>query len=984
VSDTPAPTTARRAGRAGGGSAGEAGGADVADVAVLLVSHDGARWLPTVLSGLAEQQVPIACRVAVDTGSKDESRDLLEDAFGTDQVVAAPSSTSYPAAVRLGLDRLTTLGVEAEWVWLLHDDSTPHPEALLALQAGTLEHPDADVLGPMLREWPSLKAVLELGVTISGTGRRETGLERGEYDQGQYAEVRPVLAVNTAGMLVRRTVLEALGGFDDELAMFGNDLDFGWRAASAGYRTLVVPQAVVFHAEAAHRGVRRTPLTGRHTHYQERRAALFTLLANGRPRRIPLQLVRLTLGTLVRMVGFLLVRAPGEALDDLAALVSVARHPRHLLAARRARQAAATADPDDVRRLLPPWWLPYRHGIDVVRDLGSAVGQQAADVADRRRAAKAEADPASFAARRVEQLERLDEDDLVEDTGVVARFFTNPVAVLTAVFVVASLVAARGVLDGAAGGGLSHVPDGVGAWWQLHLSSWHPLGQGTAVPPPAYVLPLALLATVLGGSPAAAVSLVLLLTVPGAAWGAWRFLRVAGRLVRTAGAPRWVIIWGATTYALVPVVAGAWGGGRLGPVVAALLLPWLAHAALGFADPEPDRRWRAAWRSGLLLAVTTAFTPVAWLLAAVLGALVVAAAFRLVPSAMGDRATWGPPATALGVVPVLLSPWWLPALTQDAGSALLLDAGRVPGPAADGLDLLVGRLGDLGAPWWLGLALPVLALLALLPRATRIPVTICWLVAAVTAGVALLLSFVDLGLLAGSSPAGQGFLLVALQGALVVAASLGGIGLAGSGLPAWRRGVAVGVAALAAAVPVSGLVWFLTTGAEDLDEPLDPDIPAYMVQSAETGPEHGILVVRGSVAEGLRYTVRREDGVRLGEDEVVALSEPDAGLDDTVLALVSRPGPAVVTALGEAGVEYVVLPAPADPDVSAALDATGGLVAASAENRDTRAWQVDRPLAADAVDGPRSWLRVGLLVLQTAALLAVLVLCAPTTNRRRR
>ena len=132
-----------------------------------------------------------------------------------------------------------------------------------------------------------------------------------------------MLAVNTAGMLVRRRVLDELDGFDDELPMFGNDLDFGWRAAAAGYRTVVVPQAVVFHAEAAHRGVRQTPLTGRHTHYQERRAALFTLLANGRARRLPLQVVRLTFGTFLRMIGYLLVRSPGEALDDLAALVSV-------------------------------------------------------------------------------------------------------------------------------------------------------------------------------------------------------------------------------------------------------------------------------------------------------------------------------------------------------------------------------------------------------------------------------------------------------------------------------------------------------------------------------------------------------------------------------------------------------------------------------------------------------------------------------------
>ena len=153
-----------------------------------------------------------------------------------------------------------------------------------------------------------------------------------------------MLAVNTAGMLVRRRVLEELGGFDAQLPIFGNDLDFGWRAAAAGHRTVVVPQAVVFHAEAAHRGIRRTPLTGRHTHYQERRAALYTLLVNSRARALPFQVVRLGLGTLLRMVGFLLVRSVGEALDELAALVSLysqpARDPRRPALAAAAAAAA--------------------------------------------------------------------------------------------------------------------------------------------------------------------------------------------------------------------------------------------------------------------------------------------------------------------------------------------------------------------------------------------------------------------------------------------------------------------------------------------------------------------------------------------------------------------------------------------------------------------------------------------------------------------
>jgi GT2 family glycosyltransferase len=950
-------------------------------VAALLVSHDGERWLPAVIDGLRAQRAPVDRVIAVDTGSKDGSAALVEAAFG--EVLRTPGSTTFPAAVALGLERLDRSGESPEWVWILHDDANPDPGALAALLAAAAADPGADVLGPKLREWPSLKRLLELGVTISGTGRRETGLERGEYDQGQHDEVRTVLAVNTAGMLVRRRVLDELGGFDPQLPIFGNDVDFGWRAAAAGHRTLIVPQAVVFHAEAAHRGVRRTPLTGRHTHYQERRAALYTLLVNSRARALPLQLVRLGIGTILRMVGFLLVRSLGEALDELAALVSLYGSPREILAARRSRQGRQVADPADVRRLLAPPWLPYRHGLDFVGDLVSAATDQAQDVAERRRAAAAER-PGGAPSR---PKRTLDEDLLAEDTGVVARFLTNPVAVGLALVVVLVLVGARAALGPVSGGGLSPLPAAAGDWWRLYVESWHAVGPGTAVPAPAYVLPLALLATLLGGSPTAAVSALFVLAVPVALWGAWRFLRVVGRLVTPAGAPRWLLLWGATTYALVPAVSGAWGDGRFGTVAVAALLPWFAHAALGFADPDPDRRWRAAWRSALLLALGAAFAPAAWLFATLLGLVVVAAAFAIVPGAMRDRSVWGPPAATLAAVPALLSPWWVPAILHGAAEGLLLDAGRLPGPAPDALDLVTGRLTDPGAPWWLGAALAVLAVLALVPRFTRIPVLVCWMVALVAAVAAAALGTVSLSLAATTATAGLGFVLVVLQGAFVVAAAIGAQGLVARGAGSrwsWRRGVALVAGLAAVTIPVAGLGWFVAGGHDRLDEGHDTGIPAYMVQSSMLGPEHGILVIRGDLETGLTYTVRRGDGITVGEDEILALTAEDTDFTRDVRALTSRPTPAVVDVLAGKGIEYVVLPSPADGDVASALDATGGLVQASAEDRSTRAWQVDRPLDPDAVDGPRSWLRIALLGLQGIGIVVVAVLCAPTTERRSR
>ncbi|KAA1421058.1 glycosyltransferase [Nocardioides humilatus] len=960
----------------------------MSDVSVVLVSHDGASWLPAVLDGIRSQTSPVAGVVAVDTGSKDGSADLIEstlDAAGIPVAVLRESSgTSFPQAVSLALARLREHGIETEWVWLLHDDSNPAPTALEELLAAAFVRPDASFFGPKLREWPSLKRLLELGVTISGTGRRETGLERGEYDQGQHDQVREVLAVNSAGMLAKRATYEELGGYDEHLPMFGNDVDLGWRAAAAGHATVIVPQAVVFHAEAAHRGVRRTSLTGRHTHYQERRAALFTLLANCRSAALPFQALRLALGSVLRMLGFLVVRSVGEALDELAAVVSVYGRPGPLLAARRQRRERQTGPPDHerLRRLLAPWWLPYRHGLDFVTDLAAAAGNQAADVAERRRIAAAERDPSPPVARHNAN----DEEDFV-DTGLLARFLTDPVAVALGITAIAFMIGARDAFTAVSGGSLSPVPDGAGDWWRLHYESWHPIGFGSAVPAPPYVLLLAALASVLGTE--WTMSLLLVLAAPIALWGSWRFLRVVGRLISRYGAPRWLLLWGSVSYALVPLVAGAWGTGQWGVVVASAVLPWLAHAALGFAEPEASRRWRAAWRVGLLLTVLTAFAPVTWWLFVVLGAVVVATSALVVRGAVRDRDVWGPPATALVVPLVLLAPWWLPALAHGAGGGFFLDIGRWPTASTDGLELLVGRFGDLGAPWWLGLALPVVALLSIIPRPTRIGVVLCWLVATVAAVVAVPLGLftVDLAGAATQQP-GLGPVLLLIHGSWITAAVLGGLALTERSpspvvLPRLAQGATAVVGLAAVAVPIVGLVWFSGWGGDELEDRPDSGIPVYMSQDAQDAPENGILVVRGTVGHGVTYEVERGDGPTVGEDEIAALTGEDRSATDMVADLATAPSDEAVAELTRRGIKYVVQPAPADGQIATRLDATEGLVRASAEDRATRAWQVLESPSPESVEGHRSWFRILLLVLQAVAFPLVAVLALPPLRKGR-
>ena len=943
-------------------------------VAALLVTHDGARWLPTVVDGLAGQTRRPDTLVVVDTGSRDDSVALVEPL--ADHVVREKLNTTFPQAIRAGLAASADVGGDSEWVWILHDDCTPAPEALEALLAGTLDYPEADILGPKLREWPSLKRLLELGVTISGTGRRETRLERGEYDQGQHDDVQTVLAVNTAGMLVRRSVLQELGGFDDRLPIFGNDLDFGWRATRAGHTTLIVPQAVVFHDEAAHRGVRKTSLTGRHTHLAERTGALYTLLANCQASLLPVQLVRLFFGSLLRVLGFLAVRSPGEAIDELAAVLSVYSRPRMIWRARKARSPLAANDAH-VRSLLAPWWLPYRHGLDLVSDLAAAATNQAADVAERRRAAK-------FAERGEPMPVRTAEDELEEDSGLLVGFLTNPVALVMASFLLLALFATHDALGGGTltAPGLSPAPDALGDWWRLHTQSWHPVAQGSGAPAPAYLLPLLLAGGLLLGHTGTVVALVFLLAVPLATWGAWRLLRVLGHEADPHGASRWLLAWGSSSYGLLALTSGAWAQGRFGSLVAIATLPWLVHAALGFSDPTEDRRRRAAWRTGLLLALITAFTPVAWLFAVVLVAGLLAVGLRVAPGIVRDRTVWLPMVVSVAVVPLLLLPWFLPSLAHPG--AFLLEAGRLPGPTSGPVDLLAGQLAGVAAPALAGLVLLGLAALALAPTNSRLIALVPWCVLAVAVVLLLVVSRLTLHLPTSTSRPASGFQTLVAAGAVVVAVALAAQRVwPHAGQPLWLRSTVVAALVVAASVPVAGLGWALFSDDHRLSEDADSGIPAYMVQAAEEGDEHGILVLRGSVASGLSYDVWRDDGITLGEDEIQAWAEPDAALSDELRSLVSDPSKSVVEQLATAGIEYIVLPAPADGDVAAQLDATTGLAQASAEDPGTRAWHLTAAPSATGVAGHGSWWRWVLIGLQLLVLAAVAVLCGPTRKESR-
>ena len=905
-------------------------------VGAVVVAHNGARWLPKVLGSFSSMfYAPTAWR-AVDVSSGDGSADLLRDAFGAERISFAPSGTGFGEAAWMGVEQLP----RTDWIWLLHDDAAVLPGTLAGLLDVATSVDDIAVVGPKLREWPSLKRLLEVGVSITNTGTRETGLETGEPDAGQHDWPRDVLAVSSAGMLVRRDVWDELGGFDPALPMFFDDIDFGWRVARAGYRTRTAPSAVAFHAEATWRGTRRRT-AGDVPHWEARRAALYTLLANASRRRFLRQYVRLFVGSVLRFFGFLLGKDPESASDELLALRSVYAHPLEMREARRSRAAVARRNVADFKHLFPPFWLPYRHGFDAVVDATIAMVKPESVETTGRRSAFDDGTPL---------------DQQPEEQPSFA--YRHPWLITSLALTALAVVAGRGLFSGPDasavlhGGALPPPPDSAIDWWRAIIERSHSVGLPSTSIPPVFLVPLAIAATPFWIAPGVVTSTLMLFAVPLAGLTAHRL----GRRLTTHRSHR--IVW-AVSYALSIVAVGAVAEGRLGTVVALVVLPIVVNTAIQIAD---DPGWQKGVRLGIWIAVASAFAPIAFLLCVLgLGVLVV----------LERKWVLRDVGIALVTSAALLGPWLVQRVLHPA--RMWWEAGFPIEAHASVADLLFGRGGGPGAaPIWFNVALPVVAALAIVPRRTRNNVLLCWVVALVGLSVAVLGNA-----MAFTTPFGPAQIAAWVGVPLViwVAGLLTAVMLAIPEVMGLPRAALGTLTAAVLILPVGIGSWWLIRGT---DHPLVNDVPdtvpAYI--ASHTG---STLVVTGSVERGADARVVAGAGPFLGLEAAAPSRDRAQALQTTVARLLARPAPEDVERLSDLGVSAIYAPE-VDPGIARRIDGAPGLRPAGSDSPRSRVWVLPGKPAELSAEAPRlRWLVGGSMI--TAWLVAI-VLTAPVRRRR--
>lgn len=261
----------------------------------------------------------------VHQAGESRSVEYLEGFYGTEPSPEGPFRWSAPRAT-LGLPIVREGGTARLRVRV----AAPRPTgggAQLELMAGTLSLGCWDVdsqpreIELELPEQSLNRAtpVIQNAGTIilrDGSGRDRGTLVRGtevyqEDDHGQYDRQEEVFAGCGAALLLRRTMLEDVGLFDEDFFMYYEDVDLSWRARRRGWKIVYVPDAVVRHVHAGS-SVEWSPFFV----YHVERSRLLMLAKNAPPNLAVKEHLRYAASALMNLGRYshsLLLRSPNSA-----------------------------------------------------------------------------------------------------------------------------------------------------------------------------------------------------------------------------------------------------------------------------------------------------------------------------------------------------------------------------------------------------------------------------------------------------------------------------------------------------------------------------------------------------------------------------------------------------------------------------------------------------------------------------------------------
>ncbi|NVK39652.1 MAG: glycosyltransferase family 2 protein [Oceanospirillaceae bacterium] len=179
---------------------------------IIIVSYNSAAVIIDCLSGLIEA-LPHQIRV-VDNASRPGDVELLEKRFPQLEIMRLDHNLGYGRAANVALN-----AVQSRYALLINPDILVDAPRLAELLQQAASYPEAAIFGP-------------------ATSRKHRQIVESAEEKE---------AISGSCMLFDMEKLRPLGGFDENIFLFSEEVDLCWRAREAGHKVLLLPRIYVEH-----------------------------------------------------------------------------------------------------------------------------------------------------------------------------------------------------------------------------------------------------------------------------------------------------------------------------------------------------------------------------------------------------------------------------------------------------------------------------------------------------------------------------------------------------------------------------------------------------------------------------------------------------------------------------------------------------------------------------------------------------------------
>ncbi|RJP72659.1 MAG: glycosyltransferase [Candidatus Abyssobacteria bacterium SURF_17] len=218
---------------------------EIPTISVVVVNYNGRKFLGDCIDSVFSQTLPPAEVLIVDNASTDGSDTFVKEAYPRAKLIPTGENAGFARAANRGIREST-----GQFIALLNNDAVADEHWLEWLIRPALAD---DAIGlcasKMLFSWDKNR------MNNAGIGITDYGLP---YDRGfhvtnhqAFAADRFVFGACGGAALLRRSMFERTGLFDEDFFLCYDDADLSFRAQLMGYTCMYVANAVVYHAGGA-------------------------------------------------------------------------------------------------------------------------------------------------------------------------------------------------------------------------------------------------------------------------------------------------------------------------------------------------------------------------------------------------------------------------------------------------------------------------------------------------------------------------------------------------------------------------------------------------------------------------------------------------------------------------------------------------------------------------------------------------------------